>query len=164
MHRWRDRVPRLDAASTQRSPLRVMALAALAAVALAVLIAPTPGSRRPPSHRSIRVEASMYDYAPAVIEVARGDTVDIEVAATDVVHGLYVEGYDVSVTADPGQSARLSFVADRPGTFRFYCSVSCGPLHPFMSGRLKVGGNGLFWRAVGLTLIAAAAVLLLRLE
>jgi len=106
----------------------------------------------------------MYAYAPAVIEIGRGDTVDIELVATDVVHGLYVEGYDLSVTADPGQTARLNFVANRPGTYRFYCSVSCGPLHPFMSGRLKVGGNGIFWRTLGLTLIAAAAVLLVRLR
>ncbi len=106
----------------------------------------------------------MYAYAPAVIGIQRGDTVDINLVATDVVHGLYLEGYDLSVDADPGQTARLSFVADQPGSFRFYCSVACGPLHPFMSGRLKVGGSRLFWRILGLALIAGAAVSLVRLR
>ncbi len=106
----------------------------------------------------------MYAYAPSVIELERGDTVDLELVATDVVHGLYLEGYDVSVSADPGQTAQLSFIADRAGSFRFYCSVSCGPLHPFMSGRLRVGGNGLFWRSLGLVLVAGAALLLVKLR
>jgi heme/copper-type cytochrome/quinol oxidase subunit 2 len=142
--------------------LRLRASAILAVAALAVLLLPVPGSRQLPSYRTVRVDAEAYAYTPAVVEVAYGDTVEIELVSNDVVHGIYIEGYDLSVSADPGQTARLRFVADRGGSFRFYCSVSCGPLHPFMSGRLKVGGGGLFWRAAGIVLIGAAALFLVR--
>lgn len=144
------------------SATRLLGGAALAAMVLAVLLAPLPGSAERPSSRTVRIEASTFAYDPGVIEVERGDTVEIELVSTDVVHGLYLEDYDLSLTADPGQTERLRFVADRSGSFRFYCSVSCGSLHPFMSGRMKVGPNALFWRAAGLALLAAVAVLVVR--
>ncbi len=128
---------------------------ALAAAALAVAFVPPPSSSYPPTERHIHLEASSFDYSPAVIAVNPGDRVTLELASSDVVHGIFLDGYELSVTADPGQPARLSFVADRSGTFRFRCSVTCGPLHPFMAGKLQVGPNWLFWRAVGLAGVAA---------
>lgn len=109
----------------------------------------------------VHIEASQYRFDPGVVRVDRGDTVTIELAATDVVHGLYLDGYDLQLTADPGQPARLTFVADRAGTFRFRCSVSCGAMHPFMIGKLQVGSNSLFWTGMVLALLATAAALTL---
>jgi heme/copper-type cytochrome/quinol oxidase subunit 2 len=106
------------------------------------------------------VEARSFEYSPSVITVARGDRLTIELVATDVMHGLFIDGYDQSITAEPGQTARLTLVADREGTFRIRCSVSCGPLHPFMVGKLNVGTNWLLWRAVGVALLAAIAVVM----
>ena len=123
-----------------------------------VLLAPTPRGGRDPSDRTLRIEASSFSYSPGTVKVNTGDRVTIELVATDVVHGLYIDGYDLSVTADPGQTARLSFVADRPGSFRFRCSVTCGPLHPFMVGKFRVGPNWLLWRAVGLAVLATVAM------
>jgi heme/copper-type cytochrome/quinol oxidase subunit 2 len=80
----------------------------------------------------------------------------------DVVHGLYVDGYGVSVTADPGQTASLTFIADNAGSFRFRCNVTCGALHTFMIGKLQVGANTWLWRAIALTVLAALAMLVLR--
>jgi heme/copper-type cytochrome/quinol oxidase subunit 2 len=77
-----------------------------------------------------------------------------------VAHGLYLDGYDISVEADPGQTGTLTFVADRRGSFRFRCSVTCGAMHPFMIGKLAVGPNTLLYRASGLALLAAAALLI----
>jgi heme/copper-type cytochrome/quinol oxidase subunit 2 len=94
-----------------------------------------------PGSHDLRIAASQYEFGPAVISVNQGDRVTIELVSTDVVHGLYLDGYDLEVTADPGQTASLSFIADKSGTFRFRCSVTCGPLHPFMIGKLKVGNN-----------------------
>ena len=128
--------------------------------ALAVALVPAPNGYASPTDRHIRVEASSFAYAPATIAVNPGDRVTLELAATDVVHGLYLDGYDLNLTADPGQTTRLTFTADRPGAFRFRCSVTCGALHPFMIGKLSVGPNWLLWRAVGLAVVAAAAVFL----
>ena len=115
------------------------------------------GADSGPAERTVRIEAGQYQFAPGVVEVARGERVTIELVATDVVHGLYLDGYDLEMTADPGQTARLTFVADRSGTFRFRCSVSCGAMHPFMIGKLKVGPDYLLWGSLGLALLAVVA-------
>ena len=142
----------------QRSSARRRVLPALAGLAaLAIVVAPAPAGYSEPADRLIRVEASSYQYTPADLTVNPGDRVTIELAATDVVHGLYLDGYDLNVTADPGQPARLTFLADKPGAFRFRCSVTCGALHPFMIGKLSVGPNWLLWRAIGLAIVAAFA-------
>ena len=134
-------------------------LAVLAVVS--ILFVPLPNPTHAPATRVVRVNASSFEYTPSVVRVNPGDHVTLEVIATDVVHGLYLDGYDLSVTADPGQTARPSFVADRPGVFRFRCSVTCGPLHPFMIGKLYVGGDTLWWRGLAALAVAAAAGLLI---
>jgi heme/copper-type cytochrome/quinol oxidase subunit 2 len=75
-----------------------------------------------------------------------------------VVHGLYVDGYDVSVEADPGQTATLTFVADKSGSFRFRCNVTCGAMHPFMIGKLNVGTNAWLYRSIGLAFLAVVGI------
>jgi heme/copper-type cytochrome/quinol oxidase subunit 2 len=91
-----------------------------------------------PQERTFRIDARQYAYSPSEIHVNPGDTVTFELVSTDVVHGLYVDGYGVSVEADPGRTATLTFVADQPGSFRFRCNVTCGAMHPFMIGKLTV--------------------------
>jgi heme/copper-type cytochrome/quinol oxidase subunit 2 len=127
-----------------------------------IAFAPLPVRAAAPAMRSIRVEASQFAYTPAVLQVNPGDTVTIELVSTDVVHGLYVDGYGVSVTADPGQTARLTFIADKAGSFRFRCNEPCGALHPFMIGKLQVGPNNSLQRAIGLTFLAAFAMMVMQ--
>jgi heme/copper-type cytochrome/quinol oxidase subunit 2 len=130
---------------------------AWAGLALLVLFIPFPSVATTPTDRTFHIEASRFQYNPAVLSVNPGDRVTIELTATDVVHGLSIDGYNLATTVDPGQTARLSFVADRQGTFRFRCTVTCGNMHPFMIGKLKVGQNRLFIRGlalIGLTLAA----------
>ncbi len=126
-------------------------------VVLAFAFVPFPIASAATTDRHVRIEASSFQYTPEAITVNPGDHVTIDLAATDVVHGLYIDGYELNVTADPGQTASLSFVADRSGTFRFRCSVTCGALHPFMIGKLNVGSNELLWRGLGFAMLAAVA-------
>ena len=131
----------------------------LAGLALAVVLIPFPANAAAPTDKTFHILASQFEYNPAILSVNPGDRVTIELAATDVVHGLSIDGYNLAITSDPGQTARLSFVADRQGSFRFRCTVTCGNLHPFMIGKLQVGQNMLLWRAValsGLALVAGA--------
>lgn len=115
--------------------------------ALLILIVPLPASSAAPSERVFRIQASRFQYSPAVLRVNPGDRVTLELVATDVVHGLSIDGYDFELAADPGQTVRRSFIAGQPGAFRFRCTVTCGNLHPFMIGKLYVGQNTLLWRA-----------------
>lgn len=131
--------------------------AGLAVLALLILFLPIPGNAAEPVERTFRIQASQFAYSPAVLSVNPGDRVTIELLATDVVHGLSIDGYQLETTSDPGQTARLTFVADHQGSFRFRCTVTCGNMHPFMIGKLQVGQNELLWRGAllaGLALIA----------
>ena len=129
----------------------------LAGVALVVAWAPLPVKVTPPTERTIRLEAKSFEYTPSEIHVSQGDRVTFEIVSTDVVHGIYIDGYGLEASADPGQTARLSFVANRAGSFRFRCSVTCGALHPFMIGKLRVGSNTLLWRGIGLAFLSVIA-------
>lgn len=130
---------------------------------VAVLVFPFPSHLGPAGERIFRIEASRFAYVPSILKVNRGDLVTIDLVSTDVVHGLAIDGYGLEVTGDPGQTAHLTFVANRSGTFRIRCSVTCGPLHPFMIGKIQVGDNSLWWRAAGLSLLVVATVLWRRL-
>jgi heme/copper-type cytochrome/quinol oxidase subunit 2 len=129
----------------------------LVGLALTVIILPAPAGASTPAEHTFRIDASRFEYNPAVLKVNPGDQVTIELVATDVVHGLAIDGYDLQTTADPGKTASISFTADRSGTFRFHCTVTCGNLHPFMTGKLEVGENTLLWRAIALVGMALFA-------
>lgn len=132
----------------------------LGGAALAIAFAPLPvGPYLEPATRVFRVEARQFAYSPAEIRANPGDKVTIQLVSTDVVHGLYVDGYGVSVSADPGQTAELTFVADRSGSFRLRCNVTCGAMHPFMIGKLTVGSNEWLYRSMGLAVLALAGFL-----
>lgn len=131
----------------------------LAGLVALILFLPIPVNATTPVERTFRIQASQFEYSPAVLFVNPGDQVTIELLATDVVHGLSIDGYDLETTSDPGQIARLTFIADRHGSFRFRCTVTCGNMHPFMIGKLQVGQNTLLWRGAllaGLVIVAGA--------
>jgi heme/copper-type cytochrome/quinol oxidase subunit 2 len=125
--------------------------ATLLVLGLLVMLVPLPAGATAPTERTFHIDAKRFEYSPAILKVNPGDRVTIELVATDVVHGLALDGYNLETTADPGKPASLSFIADQQGTFRFHCTVTCGNMHPFMTGKLEVGRNSLLLRAMALT-------------
>jgi heme/copper-type cytochrome/quinol oxidase subunit 2 len=121
---------------------------------LVLVFAPLPVPTVAPQARTFRINARQYAYSPSELKVNTGDTLTLQLVSNDVVHGLYVDGYDVSIEADPGQTATLTFTADQPGSFRFRCNITCGAMHPFMIGKLTVGSNHWLYRSVGLALLS----------
>ena len=129
---------------------------------LAVAFAPLPVPSITPQERTFRIDAQQFAYSPSELKVNPGDKVIIQLVSTDVVHGLYVDGYDISIEADPGQTKTLTFIANKPGSFRFRCNVTCGAMHPFMIGKLTVGTNNWLFRSVGLAMITVIGVIVSR--
>lgn len=121
---------------------------------LVVAFAPLPVPSITPQERTFEIDARQYAYSPSEFQVNQGDTVTVRLVSTDVVHGLYVDGYNISVEADPGQTAILTFIADKAGSFRFRCNVTCGAMHPFMIGKITVGNNNWLYRSIGLAALA----------
>lgn len=139
---------------------RFALLFSLMVAGLLVAFAPVPASIIAPQERTFRIDARQFSYSPSDFTVNPGDRVTIQLISNDVVHGLYVDGYDISVEADPGQTATLKFVATKTGSFRFRCNVTCGAMHPFMIGKLTVGTNHWLYRSIGLAALAIVGVII----
>jgi heme/copper-type cytochrome/quinol oxidase subunit 2 len=127
------------------------------AFGLMVLFIPLPTGAISTTERTFQIDARRFEYVPAVLKANHGDRITIELTSTDVVHGFFIDGYGLETSVDPGQTSRLTFVADRPGTFHFRCTVTCGNMHPFMNGKLVVGQNYFLWRVFTLTGVALLA-------
>ena len=139
----------------------VAVVAGLFVLSTVVLAATTygPGSG-PPTVKEFRVKASQFAFDPPNISVNKGDTVRLWLESTDVSHGIYVDTYDVNAHAAPGQKdVVVEFVADRAGKFRFRCSETCGPLHPFMIGQIEVVPNVPYLGALALVVATGIGTL-----
>ncbi len=128
---------------------------------IAAMLVPLPFAASIPQTREIDVGARAFAYSPASIEVHRGDTVHLTLEAMDAAHGLSIDGYDVDLKAEPGQRAQATFVADKEGTYKFRCSLTCGPLHPFMVGEMQVDPESPLARALAATAIATVGAVVL---
>ncbi len=91
--------------------------------------------------KEFTIWASQFDYTPAVITVQQGDYVRVNLKTADVAHGWYIDGYDVNIKVRGGRTTSVEFIADKAGTFKIRCSVTCGPFHPFISGKFVVEQN-----------------------
>lgn len=74
--------------------------------------------------KTVSVEAGNFYFKPAEIRAKKGDTVRIVMASRGMTHNLVLDefGFRVPLT-QAGGTSRAEFVADRTGTFEFYCSV-----------------------------------------
>jgi nitrous-oxide reductase len=81
-------------------------------------------------------------FTPDVVKVKKGQRViwrltNVE-GSINTMHGFALGGYNVSLTLEPGKMEEFEFVADREGTFPFYCTDFCSALHLEMMGYLLV--------------------------
>ena len=138
-----------------------LSLLLLVMAGLAVTFAPLPAPVIAPQERTFQIDARQFAYSPSEITVNPGDTVTIQLVSNDVVHGLYIDGYGLSVESDPGQTGTITFTATKAGSFRFRCNITCGAMHPFMIGKLTVGTNDWLFRSAGFAVVAVLGVLIL---
>lgn len=115
--------------------------AVLLATALCMLAAPGSADAPAPgaAPRTFEIVASKFKFEPAVIEVAEGDRVALNVRSADGVHGIGIKEFKVKRRVPKGGAAvSVEFVADKAGTFRILCSEYCGNGHSRMKATLVV--------------------------
>jgi nitrous-oxide reductase len=80
--------------------------------------------------------------SPTSIEVNRGDLVKVALTnieqTTDELHGFGLLDYNINIVVDPGETKTVTFRADKPGVFPYYCTNFCSALHQEMQGYLIV--------------------------
>jgi len=90
------------------------------------------------SVKRFSVIAKRWDFSPSTIEVDEGDTVIMNIESVDVSHGFVISAFGVSEFLSPGNTVSIEFVADKAGSFPFFCNVQCGSGHGSMRGTLIV--------------------------
>src|SRR3989338_4207391 len=73
--------------------------------------------------KSFDIIARQFEFDPGTIEVNAGDTVELHLKSEDVTHGFRLAEFGINEELEPGKEVGVTFVADKKGTFRFYCSV-----------------------------------------
>lgn len=82
--------------------------------------------------------ARQWEFDPPVITVNEGDTVRLIIRSVDVTHGIAIPQFGINRQLMAGQTTTIQFVADKAGTYTFFCSVFCGAGHSEMKGTLIV--------------------------
>ena len=72
---------------------------------------------------------------PMVVPV--GKTIQVQVTSDDVIHSWWVPQLGFKTDAIPGKINKMSFVIDKPGTYRGQCAELCGAGHAFMPIAVK---------------------------
>ncbi|MCY0885974.1 MAG: TAT-dependent nitrous-oxide reductase [Firmicutes bacterium] len=95
-----------------------------------------------PQEVELRITGQAPTITPYFVEVQQGDVVHVIYTNLDGVqnltHGFAVTQYNINMNIDPGETKEVTFVANKPGVFWYYCTWFCHALHLEMRGRLLV--------------------------
>lgn len=85
---------------------------------------PTSGSEGSGQVKEFTVEGSKFKFVPAVMNVKKGDTVRVVFKNIEGLHDFVIDEFDVKTNQiNGGDEEEVEFVADKAGTFEYYCSV-----------------------------------------
>ncbi|HSJ28923.1 MAG TPA: Sec-dependent nitrous-oxide reductase [Acidimicrobiia bacterium] len=91
---------------------------------------------------TVYMTARRSTFTPDVVRAKQGERVVMHITnietARDATHGFAIPGYNIQASLDPGEVVTIEFVADRSGSFAFYCTEFCSALHLEMQGWLLI--------------------------
>ena len=74
--------------------------------------------------KTFTVSGSNFAFSPKEIKVKKGDKIKVIFKNTGGTHDWVLDEFSVrTAQIKDGESAEVSFIADKAGTFEFYCSV-----------------------------------------
>jgi cytochrome c oxidase subunit 2 len=88
----------------------------------------------------IVIKASRFVYTPNQLTLKKGQTVILEIEATDREHGFSIPALGVRIDAIPGKKNTLKITPTQTGKLIFFCDIFCGSDHEQMAGEIIVEG------------------------
>jgi cytochrome c oxidase subunit 2 len=112
----------------------LLQLFATGAIAMIALVGPARAASA-----DVTLQASNWQFSPAVIEAHVGVPVTLHVTSTEGVHGISSDELGIPNTMlTPGKTVTVTFTPKKAGTYDVHCSVPCGPGHADMKFTVKV--------------------------
>jgi cytochrome c oxidase subunit 2 len=91
-----------------------------------------------PGRYEAHVVSKTFSFKPSPLKVPRGAIVDFYLTSQDVVHGFYIDGTDVNLTAIPNAVTYAQAHFEKPGKYQVICHEYCGLGHQDMLGEIEV--------------------------
>jgi len=96
------------------------------------------GVVRDGSNVTVNMTAMRSNYSPDLITVKQGDKVTWHVTnienTEDATHGFALPAQNINLSLEPGATLSITFTADVPGVYPWYCTEFCSALHLEMMG------------------------------
>lgn len=91
-----------------------------------------------PNRPEFTLVARNFRYSPDRLEVSQDDLVKMTIRSEDIAYSFAIDEYRIVRRVPAGGTTTFEFRADRPGTFRFYSSLTSDSGHAQMEGELVV--------------------------
>ncbi len=102
---------------------------------------PTTGGTSSVKAGSVRIVAmSVGDwyFKPEVINIKKGEKVQIQVTSDSGVHGFGIPGLGINVRVEAGKTITIDIPTDKTGSFEIMCTVPCGSGHKTMKATVVI--------------------------
>ena len=88
--------------------------------------------------RTIMLHTSNWKFSPNTITVKQGENVALHLMGIEGPHGLAIPGLGINQPMPQGVNTKVTIPTDKPGSYPFYCNVSCGDGHRDMKGTIII--------------------------
>ncbi len=95
-------------------------------------------AEQPAPVKHIKMYGENWKWTPKEIRVAQGTKLIIDFESVDASHSFELKDYGIDVPLPEDTRARVEFLVDRAGVFKWRCGRPCGDGCPKMRGKLIV--------------------------
>jgi len=89
--------------------------------------------------KEITIDSYKWGFTQSPVNINKGDKVRVRVTSSSGIHGIAIPDFGVATSRiSPGQEQVVEFVADKSGSFDYFCNVPCGSGHRSMRGQIVV--------------------------